>query len=102
LKRWEFVPKVPAYKVVTINVHDIFDLIILDIFLGLFGHNSFPHLLQIGCHRKYQNTRCFEVVRMDGTVEDFSYHKGCLAALEVVDPRRAKSYKSKWLQRSTA
>jgi hypothetical protein len=88
--------------VVTINVHDIFDLIILDVFRGWFGDNSFPYILQIGCHHKHQNTRCFEVVRMDGSVEDFSYHKCVLAALEIVDPRRAKIYKSKWLQRSTA
>ncbi|KAG6685152.1 hypothetical protein I3842_12G097800 [Carya illinoinensis] len=56
--------------------------------------------IKVSSHPKYQNTRCFELVRMDGTVEDFSYHKCVLGALEMIDPRRAKNYKSKWLQHS--
>ncbi|KAB1217168.1 DNA-directed RNA polymerase IV subunit 1 [Morella rubra] len=52
-------------------------------------------------HPKYLNTRCFEVVRKDGTVEDFSYRKCVLGAFEMIDPQRAKSYKAKWLQHST-
>lgn len=33
---------------------------------------------------------------MDGTTEDFSYHKCVIGALEIIDPLRAKSYESKW------
>lgn len=79
--------------------HLIFYLILLDLLLE-FHDGSFANLLQISSHPKYQNTRCFELVRMDGTVEDFSYHKCVLGALEMIDPRRAKGYKSKWLQNS--
>lgn len=38
------------------------------------------------------------LVRKDGTVEDFSYHKCVLGALEIIDPARAESYRSKLLQ----
>nr|XP_023891824.1 DNA-directed RNA polymerase IV subunit 1 isoform X2 [Quercus suber] len=57
--------------------------------------------IKVGCHPKYQNTRCFEVVRMDGTTEDFSYHKCVIGALEIIDPLRAKSYESKWGRKAT-
>ncbi|KAF3974134.1 hypothetical protein CMV_002506 [Castanea mollissima] len=56
------------------------------------------HAIKVVCHPKYQNTRCFEVERNDGTTEDFSYHKCVIAALEIIDPKRAEAYKSKWLQ----
>ncbi|KAM3749151.1 hypothetical protein ACB098_05G160900 [Castanea mollissima] len=56
------------------------------------------HAIKVVCHPKYQNTRCFEVERNDRTTEDFSYHKCVIAALEIIDPKRAEAYKSKWLQ----
>ena len=49
----------------------------------------------------YQNTRCFEAAQIDGTSEDFLYHKCALGALEMIDPQGEKSYKSKWLQHNT-
>ncbi|XP_022143512.1 DNA-directed RNA polymerase IV subunit 1 isoform X2 [Momordica charantia] len=54
--------------------------------------------IKIGCHSKYQNTRCFILIRSDGTTEDFSYHKCVLGALEIIAPHRVKAYQSKWLQ----
>lgn len=55
-------------------------------------------LLQVGSHSKYQNTRCFILIRSDGTTEDFSYHKCVLGALEIIAPDRVKAYQSKWMQ----
>lgn len=55
-------------------------------------------LLQVGNHSKYQNTRCFVLIRSDGTTEDFSYHKCVLGALEIIAPHRVKGYQSKWMQ----
>ncbi|KAI4315358.1 hypothetical protein L6164_028177 [Bauhinia variegata] len=53
--------------------------------------------IKVGWHPVYQNTRCFQIVRTDGTVEDFSYHKCIERAYEIIDPERAKSYKNKYL-----
>ncbi|XP_052209737.1 DNA-directed RNA polymerase IV subunit 1 isoform X2 [Diospyros lotus] len=53
--------------------------------------------IKVGLHSEHENTRCFFLVRMDGTVEDFSYHKCIHGALEIIAPERAKNYKSRWL-----
>ncbi|KAG7028326.1 DNA-directed RNA polymerase IV subunit 1 [Cucurbita argyrosperma subsp. argyrosperma] len=54
--------------------------------------------IKVGSHSKYSNTRCFILVRSDGTTEDFSYHKCVLGALEIIAPHRVKAYQSKWMQ----
>ncbi|XP_038905038.1 DNA-directed RNA polymerase IV subunit 1 isoform X1 [Benincasa hispida] len=54
--------------------------------------------IKVGSHSKYQNTRCFVLIRSDGTTEDFSYHKCVLGALEIIAPHRVKGYQSKWMQ----
>ncbi|XP_021290967.1 DNA-directed RNA polymerase IV subunit 1 isoform X2 [Herrania umbratica] len=54
--------------------------------------------IKVGYHPEHANARCFSLVRTDGTIVDFSYHKCVLGALEIIAPHRAKSYKSKWLQ----
>ncbi|KAL1189982.1 DNA-directed RNA polymerase IV subunit 1 [Cardamine amara subsp. amara] len=50
---------------------------------------------------KHGNARCFEVVRLDGTTEDFSYHKCVLGATEIIAPTKMNFYKSKYLKRGT-
>ncbi|XAR55026.1 DNA-directed RNA polymerase [Bertholletia excelsa] len=55
--------------------------------------------IKIGYHMEYGNSRCFLLVRIDGTVEDFSYRKCIHHALEEIAPDRATSYQSKWLSR---
>ncbi|KAM1787887.1 hypothetical protein EV2_039072 [Malus domestica] len=52
--------------------------------------------IKVGSHPKHEGARCFMVVRTDGTVEDFSYHKCVMGALDTVAPPRVKSYQSKW------
>ncbi|PON67609.1 DNA-directed RNA pol I, largest subunit [Trema orientale] len=54
--------------------------------------------IKVGYHSKHQNSRCFMLVRKDGTVEDFSYHKCLLGALEIVAPSSVESFKAKFLQ----
>lgn len=53
--------------------------------------------IKVGYHSEYDNSRCFMLVREDGTVEDFSYHKCVQNAMQLVAPDRAKEYKSKLL-----
>ncbi|CAB4279805.1 unnamed protein product [Prunus armeniaca] len=48
--------------------------------------------IKVGQHPKHENARCFMLVRIDRTEEDFSYHKCVMGALEIVAPERAKSY----------
>lgn len=48
-------------------------------------------------HPEYQDTRCFSLVRTDGTIEDFSYRKCLHNALEIIAPQRAKRYCEKYL-----
>ncbi|KAM2301476.1 hypothetical protein ACFX1S_032376 [Malus domestica] len=55
--------------------------------------------IKIGAHPKHEEAHCFMVVRTDGTVEDFSYHKCVMGALEIVAPQRVKSYQAKWFGR---
>ena len=50
---------------------------------------------------KHGNARCFEVVRTDGTTEDFSYHKCVLGATEIIAPKRVNFYKAKYLRNGT-
>ncbi|KAJ4846700.1 hypothetical protein Tsubulata_031972 [Turnera subulata] len=50
-------------------------------------------------HPQHKDTRCFALVRTDLTEEDFSYRKCHLAALEIIDPDKAKSFHKKFLQR---
>ncbi|XP_016567789.2 DNA-directed RNA polymerase IV subunit 1 isoform X1 [Capsicum annuum] len=51
--------------------------------------------IKIGYHKEYEDSRCFMLVRPDGTVEDFSYRKCMQHALELIAPQKAKT--SKWL-----
>ncbi|KAJ6701636.1 DNA-DIRECTED RNA polymerase [Salix koriyanagi] len=48
-------------------------------------------------HPEYRDTRCFSLVRTDGTIEDFSYRKCLHNALEIIAPQRAKRYREKYL-----
>lgn len=48
-------------------------------------------------HPEYQDTRCFSLVRTDGTIEDFSYRKCLHNALEIIAPQRAKRYCERYL-----
>ncbi|XWS61838.1 hypothetical protein CRYUN_Cryun07bG0159800 [Craigia yunnanensis] len=57
--------------------------------------------IKVGYHPEHTNARCFSLVRTDGTIVYFSYHKCVLGALEIIAPCRAKSYKLKWLQSSS-
>ncbi|KAK7252639.1 hypothetical protein RIF29_36728 [Crotalaria pallida] len=52
--------------------------------------------MKVGYHPKYKESRCFFLERIDGTVEDFSYRKCILGALEIVDPEKAKNQKKRW------
>ncbi|GMY14082.1 DNA-directed RNA polymerase IV subunit 1 isoform X1 [Fagus crenata] len=38
--------------------------------------------IKVVWHPMYQNTRCFEAAQIDGTSEDFSYHKCALGSAE--------------------
>ncbi|CAA2957319.1 DNA-directed RNA polymerase IV subunit 1 isoform X1 [Olea europaea subsp. europaea] len=53
--------------------------------------------IKVGRHPKHVESRCFLLVRTDGTVEDFSYHKCIHRALEMITPHKAKAYHSRWL-----
>ncbi|KAM7491335.1 hypothetical protein LguiA_034256 [Lonicera macranthoides] len=57
--------------------------------------------IKVGYHSEHGDSRCFILVRTDGTVEDFSYHKCVYHALELIDPGRAKGYQSRWLKGKT-
>ncbi|XP_057993467.1 DNA-directed RNA polymerase IV subunit 1 isoform X2 [Hevea brasiliensis] len=49
-------------------------------------------------HPEYQDSRCFSLVRTDGTNEDFSYRKCVHGALEIIAPQKARRYQEKYLQ----
>nr|KYP67245.1 DNA-directed RNA polymerase II subunit RPB1 [Cajanus cajan] len=55
-----------------------------------------PQDIKVGRHPIFKDSRCFHIVRTDGTVEDFSYRKCILGALEIVDPKKSKIQKKKW------
>ncbi|AAG12662.1 RNA polymerase IIA largest subunit, putative; 12353-6556 [Arabidopsis thaliana] len=50
---------------------------------------------------KHGDSCCFEVVRIDGTFEDFSYHKCVLGATKIIAPKKMNFYKSKYLKNGT-
>ncbi|KAF8412332.1 hypothetical protein HHK36_000294 [Tetracentron sinense] len=54
--------------------------------------------IKVGYHSEYQNSRCFLLVRTDGTIEDFSYHKCVRGALEIISPQIANNYGSTLLK----
>ncbi|CAH9055149.1 unnamed protein product [Cuscuta europaea] len=53
--------------------------------------------IKVGQHKGHEDSRCFLLVRSDGTEEDFSYHKCVHHALELIAPKQAKTYRSRWL-----
>ncbi|XP_076942896.1 protein DCL, chloroplastic-like [Bidens hawaiensis] len=55
------------------------------------------HEIKVGHHSSHENARCFVVQRVDGTIEDFSYHKCIHHALELIVPLEASVYESRWL-----
>ncbi|XP_023772113.1 DNA-directed RNA polymerase IV subunit 1 isoform X1 [Lactuca sativa] len=56
-----------------------------------------PYEIKVGNHSKHGNTRCFILERVDGTAEDFSYHKCIHHALKLIAPDEARLYESRWL-----
>lgn len=63
---------------------------------------SGPQEIKIGLSSKGGNSRCFQLVRTDGSVEEFSYHKCIHHALELINPESAAEYqslRSRWLNR---
>ncbi|KAJ0629037.1 putative DNA-directed RNA polymerase [Helianthus annuus] len=53
--------------------------------------------IKVGHNINHGNTRCFVVERVDGTTEDFSYHKCIHHALKLIAPFEATVYESRWL-----
>ncbi|KAI7738062.1 hypothetical protein M8C21_018051 [Ambrosia artemisiifolia] len=53
--------------------------------------------IKVGHNTNHENTRCFVVERLDGTTEDFSYHKCIHHALKLISPFDATVYESRWL-----
>ncbi|KAF4369512.1 hypothetical protein F8388_019381 [Cannabis sativa] len=51
--------------------------------------------IKVAYHKEHENSRCFMLVRVDGTVEDFSYRKCVRGALEIIDPTKAMTYRTK-------
>ncbi|OVA16149.1 RNA polymerase [Macleaya cordata] len=49
-----------------------------------------PLDIKVGYHPRHKNSRCFIVVRTDGTVEDFSYRKCVIGAAQKNSPQLAK------------
>ncbi|XP_050227875.1 DNA-directed RNA polymerase IV subunit 1 [Mercurialis annua] len=52
-------------------------------------------------HPEYEDSRCFSLVRLDGTIEDFSYRKCVYGALEMIAPHKARRYHEKFIQTRT-
>ncbi|WJX62674.1 DNA-directed RNA polymerase [Trifolium repens] len=57
---------------------------------------SGPQDIKVGWHPKFTDSRCFFIIRKDGTVEDFSYRKCILGALDIIDPEKSKIQKENW------
>ncbi|WJX54939.1 DNA-directed RNA polymerase [Trifolium repens] len=57
---------------------------------------SGPQDIKVGWHPKFTDSRCFFIIRKDGTIEDFSYRKCILGALDIVDPEKSKIQEKKW------
>ncbi|XP_057449930.1 DNA-directed RNA polymerase IV subunit 1 isoform X2 [Lotus japonicus] len=56
-----------------------------------------PADIKVGWHPVHKDSRCFHIIRSDESVEDFSYRKCILRALEIVDPGKFRIQKKKWL-----
>ncbi|KAL3833558.1 hypothetical protein ACJIZ3_008294 [Penstemon smallii] len=54
--------------------------------------------IKVGRNPKHEESRCFVLIRTDGTEEDISYRKCIHHALELANPQKAKAYHSKWLK----
>ncbi|XP_019055892.1 PREDICTED: DNA-directed RNA polymerase IV subunit 1 isoform X3 [Nelumbo nucifera] len=54
--------------------------------------------IRVGYHSEHQQSRCFMLVRTDGTIEDFSYRKCILGALEKICPQIASRFQLKGWQ----
>lgn len=52
------------------------------------------YVFQVGRHPEYKEN-CFFLVRTDGSEEDFSYHKCINHALEIISPKKVKTYEPK-------
>jgi hypothetical protein len=65
-------------------------------FLIVVAYAFFLVYSQVGWHPKFTDSRCFFIIRKDGTIEDFSYRKCILGALDIVDPEKSKIQKKKW------
>lgn len=61
------------------------------------AHAFFLYYSQVGWHPVHKDSRCFHIIRSDESVEDFSYRKCILRALEIVDPGKFRIQKKKWL-----
>ncbi|KAH9777668.1 DNA-directed RNA polymerase IV subunit 1 [Citrus sinensis] len=61
-----------------------------------------PPDIEVTYHPEHQNSRCFSLVREDGSIEDFSYHKCVIGALEIIAPEKAEIYRAKWKRLGTA
>ncbi|KAJ4956127.1 hypothetical protein NE237_012910 [Protea cynaroides] len=57
-----------------------------------------PQDIKVGYHSLHRQSRCFMLVRSDGTIEDFSYHKCILGALQIISPQQATRFEKKMLQ----
>ncbi|KAJ0565020.1 putative DNA-directed RNA polymerase [Helianthus annuus] len=68
---------------------------------GIFVNSKVAEALScksvVGHNINHGNTRCFVVERVDGTTEDFSYHKCIHHALKLIAPFEATVYESRWL-----
>ncbi|KAK1374781.1 DNA-directed RNA polymerase [Heracleum sosnowskyi] len=53
--------------------------------------------IKIGWSSKSSTSRCFQLVRTDDTIEDFSYHKCIHNGLKLIASGSAKTYQSRWL-----
>lgn len=57
---------------------------------------SGPQDIKVGWHPEFTDSRCFFIIRKDGSVEDFSYRKCILGALDIIDPKKSKIQRNRW------
>ncbi|AES94122.2 putative DNA-directed RNA polymerase [Medicago truncatula] len=57
---------------------------------------SGPQNIKVGWHPEFTDSRCFFIIRKDGSVEDFSYRKCILGALDIIDPKKSKIQRNRW------
>ncbi|XP_010533721.1 PREDICTED: DNA-directed RNA polymerase IV subunit 1 isoform X2 [Tarenaya hassleriana] len=55
--------------------------------------------IKVGYSSEHKDTRCFKLIRKDGSMEDFSYHKCVLGAIEIIAPSKVNLYKAKMASR---